>query len=76
VLGTVNDDRPSILALVSRDLVDRGIKAGDLIRDLAPIIDGRGGGRPDLAEAGGKNAGAIDKALESVGALVSKAAQG
>ena len=63
VLGAVIDGKPSLIALVTPDVVSRGIKAGDLVRELAKHIDGRGGGRPDLAEAGGKDPAGLDAAL-------------
>src|SRR5690606_1454173 len=55
VLGAVIDDRPALLAMVTSDVVAQGVRAGDIIREIAPHVDGRGGGRPELAEAGGKN---------------------
>jgi len=70
VLGAVIDGKPSLIALVTPDAVGKGIKAGDLVRESAKHIDGRGGGRPDLAEAGGKDAGGLDTALAGVPALV------
>ena len=66
VLGTVVDDKPSLLAVVTPDLTARGVKAGDIIRALASHIDGRGGGRPELAEAGGKNPEGLSAALDAV----------
>ena len=59
--------------MVTPDLVDRGLKAGDVIRDIAPLVDGRGGGRPDLAEAGGKNPVGLDAALATVAGIVERA---
>ena len=47
VLGAVIDGRPSLLAMVTPDLVARGVKAGDIVREAAMIVDGRGGGRPE-----------------------------
>jgi alanyl-tRNA synthetase len=75
VLGAEVDGRPSLLAMVTSDVVKRGVKAGDLVREIAPRIEGRGGGRPELAEAGGKNAAGLDDALQSVPALVRSAVQ-
>ena len=45
VLGAVIDGRPSLLAMVTPDLVAQGVKAGDIVRETAAIVDGRGGGR-------------------------------
>ncbi len=70
VLGTVIDGRPSLLSMVTPDLVARGVKAGDVVREAATLIDGRGGGRPDLAEAGGKDPSKLDDALASVTDIV------
>ena len=53
-----------MVAGLSRDLVERGIKAGDWIKNVAPIVGGGGGGKPDLAQAGGKNPEKIEQALE------------
>jgi alanyl-tRNA synthetase len=66
VLGTVVDDKPSLLAMVTPDVAGRGVRAGDIIRAAAGHIDGRGGGRPELAEAGGRNPAGLDAAIASV----------
>ena len=55
---------------VSKSLTDR-FKAGDLIRPIAQILGGSGGGRPDMAQAGGTDVAKIDEALEKLYALVS-----
>lgn len=66
VLACVVNDRPQIIAAVTDDLVERGIKAGDLVKFVAKQVGGGGGGRPTLAQAGGKDAEMLDDALESV----------
>ena len=66
VLAAVVDDRPALLAMVTPDVVEQGVRAGDIIRDIASHVDGRGGGRPELAEAGGKDPNGIDAALRAV----------
>ncbi|MCA9834522.1 MAG: alanine--tRNA ligase [Thermomicrobiales bacterium] len=71
VLGAVIEGSPSLLAMVTPDLVARGVKAGDIIREIASHIDGRGGGRPELAEAGGKNPDGLQAALAAVSDIVS-----
>jgi len=76
VLGAVVDGRPSLLAMVTPDLISRGIKAGDIVREAATIIEGRGGGRPELAEAGGKNPEKLDEALAAVVSIVSRNGRG
>jgi alanyl-tRNA synthetase len=66
VLGAVLEGRPALLAMVTPDVVGQGVRAGDIIREVAPHIDGRGGGRPELAEAGGKDPSGLDRALAAV----------
>ena len=63
VLGCVVDDKPQVIAAVTDDLVKRGIKAGDLVKFVATPLGGGGGGRPTLAQAGGKDASKLDEAL-------------
>jgi alanyl-tRNA synthetase len=63
-LGAESDGKALLLVAVTRDLADR-LKAGDLIRPLAEGVGGRGGGRPDLAQAGGPDPARLDRALES-----------
>jgi alanyl-tRNA synthetase len=62
VLGRADGPKASVLVAVTRDLTDR-LPAGDLVRVLGRIIGGGGGGRPDLAEAGGKQPSRLDEAL-------------
>ena len=59
VLASDNDGKAALVVSVTRDLTDR-IHAGDLIRELVPIVDGRGGGRPDFAQAGGRRTDRLD----------------
>jgi alanyl-tRNA synthetase len=56
---------------VTQDLVVR-LPAGTLVRELGPLIGGGGGGRPDLAEAGGKNPAGLDQALGAVAGAVAR----
>ena len=63
VLGAVSDGKPRLLALVAPEVVQSGVRAGDIIREAAPVIGGRGGGRPERAQGGGTNADALDAAL-------------
>jgi alanyl-tRNA synthetase len=62
VLGRAEEGKASILVAVTEDLTDR-LPAGDLVREMASIIGGGGGGRKDMAEAGGKDAARLDEAL-------------
>ena len=62
VLASENDGKVSLVVSVSKDLTSR-VQAGRLVKELAPIVGGAGGGRPDFAEAGGKDASKIDQLL-------------
>jgi len=70
VLGAVVDARPLLVAAATPDAVDRGVHAGKLIRAVAQVVGGGGGGRPDMAQAGGKDASRLDEALAQVADLV------
>lgn len=64
VLATVSKDgRPLVIASVTEDLIPRGLHAGELVKHVAQPLGGSGGGKPTLAQAGGKDAGQLDKAL-------------
>jgi alanyl-tRNA synthetase len=63
-------DKPQLVAAVTPDLVNRGMHAGNLLREAAKVMGGGGGGRPDMAQAGGKDAGKLDDALATVPAWV------
>jgi alanyl-tRNA synthetase len=63
VLGTVLGGRPALVAAVTPDLVERGVDAGRLVRGMARIVGGGGGGRPTLAQAGGRDPSRLDDAL-------------
>jgi alanyl-tRNA synthetase len=63
VLGSVIDDKPMFIALVTQDLTSRGVHAGNLLRKVATVAGGSAGGRPDMAQGGGKDAGKLDEAL-------------
>jgi alanyl-tRNA synthetase len=52
-----------LIAAVTKDLITKGLKAGECIKQVAPLVQGAGGGRPDLAEAGGKDPGGIAEVL-------------
>jgi alanyl-tRNA synthetase len=70
VLGFDDEDRATLLAGVTDDLVAKGLKAGDIVKEIAPIVDGGGGGRPQMAQAGGKNPKKIDDALAKAGEII------
>ncbi len=75
VLGAVIADKPSLVITVSPDLNKRGLDAGKLIREIARIVGGGGGGKPTLAQAGGKDAAKLDDALSHARELVTLALQ-
>lgn len=64
VLGLNAEDKAILIVGVTDDLIKQGIKAGDIVREISPIIDGGGGGRPQMAQAGGKKPENISQALQ------------
>ena len=70
LLGTVTDGKVAFAAKVTKDLVARGLHAGNLVRDVAKIAGGGGGGRPDFAQAGGRDPGKLNDALAAAPELV------
>ena len=66
VLGNRAGGKATLLVAVTKDLAGKGVHAGDLVRGLAAIVGGKGGGRPDFAQAGGPNGDALDAALAAV----------
>jgi alanyl-tRNA synthetase len=72
VLATVIDQSPQMIATVTEDLVDQGIRADELVAYVAEQVDGGGGGRPTMAQAGGKQPDKLGAALDSVSAWVEK----
>jgi alanyl-tRNA synthetase len=70
VLAFDEEDRVTLLAGVTDDLIKNGLKAGDIVKEIAPIVDGGGGGRPQMAQAGGKNPAKIDDALARAAKLI------
>ncbi len=76
VVGAVIGDRPQLVSMVTRDLVERGLDASAIAKGAAKVMQGGGGGRPDVAQAGGKLADKLDEALEQVSSLVSDGLSG
>jgi alanyl-tRNA synthetase len=66
VLSTVIEEKPALIAAITDDLVAKGLKAGELIKVTAEIVGGSGGGRPNMAQAGGSDASRLDEALALV----------
>ena len=72
VLGSAADDKVVFIASVSKDLIDKGLHAGNLIKEAAKEAGGSGGGRPDFAQAGGKDPKRLNAALEKARELIKK----
>lgn len=70
VLASVKDDKVYFVSMVTSDLIKEGIKAGDIVREVAKVTGGSGGGRPDMAQAGGKDISKVDEALSIVYGLI------
>jgi alanyl-tRNA synthetase len=70
LLATKDSDKCQLLIKVSPDLVKKKIFASDLIKQLAPLIGGGGGGKKDLAQAGGKNPSGLDEAFQTLPKLL------
>src|SRR5205814_9155753 len=71
VIASVSNGKVQIVVSVTSDLTSR-IKAGQIVKEIAPIVGGGGGGRPDFAEAGGKHPEKIDEMLEKSRAVIEK----
>lgn len=69
-VGAVIDGKPLIVAAVTEDLVSRGMHAGNIVRDAAKLMGGGGGGRPTLAQAGGRESAKLEEALQSISSWV------
>ncbi|MTI84208.1 MAG: alanine--tRNA ligase [Firmicutes bacterium] len=71
VLGTSSDQhKVNLVAGVSKDLTGKGLHAGKIIKEIASVVGGGGGGRPDMAQAGGKDPSRLQEALDKVSAVV------
>jgi alanyl-tRNA synthetase len=72
VLGGEFGGKAGLVALVSKDAVERGLAAGAIIREIAPVVGGGGGGRDDMAQAGGKDPAKLDEALAAARAAIER----
>ena len=73
VVGGLVDGRPTLVAMVTDDLVARGLHAGNIVKEAAQVMGGGGGGRPNLAQAGGRQPERLDASLQSVADIVRRA---
>ncbi|MBI1824954.1 MAG: hypothetical protein HY287_10940 [Planctomycetes bacterium] len=64
LLATVEDGKVTLVAGMSKAVVEKGLKAGDLIKEICPLVGGKGGGRPDMAQGGGTDASGLANALD------------
>ena len=76
VLGTVNDGKLTVVCACTKAAVAKGLKAGNIVRAVAQIAGGNGGGKPDMAMAGGKDVTKADEALSAVKGIVEAALNG
>lgn len=76
MLGSkLGDDKAVLVAGLSKELVDRGFSAGDWVRTTSKLVDGSGGGKPDMAQAGGKSPDKIGEALQAAKAELASSLQ-
>ncbi|MCF7635135.1 MAG: alanyl-tRNA synthetase [Dehalococcoides mccartyi] len=66
VLGTVSEDKPFFLCMVTPDLIEKGYHAGNIVKKLSQIAGGGGGGKPNMAQGGGRDKAKLDEALQAV----------
>ena len=76
VLGSVINGKPQILTAVTDDLTKQGLHAGNIVREVAQRVGGGGGGRPNMAQAGGRDAAALPQALEHARTLIAESYTG
>ena len=72
VAGAVINDNPMLVAMVTKDVVEKGVNASAIVGEIAKTIGGGGGGRPESAQAGGKYPDKLSEALSLVPDIVSK----
>src|SRR5690606_29883247 len=76
VLGTIADGRVHLIASVAPSLVERGVRAGQIVRAAATVAGGGGGGRDTMARAGGRDPGKLPEAIAAARAAIDAALQG
>ena len=64
VIASETDGKVNLIAMVTDDAIKKGAHAGNLIKEISGLVGGGGGGRPNMAQAGGKNPAGIDEALK------------
>ncbi len=76
IFATISEDKLSFVASVTDDVIKRGIKAGEIVKEVAKLTGGSGGGKPHLAQAGGKDTTKLDFALSKVPEIIKKMISG
>ncbi|MFA5255899.1 MAG: alanine--tRNA ligase [Candidatus Omnitrophota bacterium] len=72
ILAFTDDEKASFMVSLTNDLVGKGMKAGDLAKEIAKLLNGSGGGRPEFAQGGSKDKSRLPEALEKIGAIIKK----
>jgi alanyl-tRNA synthetase len=75
-VATRGEGRATLVIVTTEGARERGVRAGDLVREAAPVVGGRGGGKPDIAQGGGSDPGGVPRALSLVRDLVARTAAG
>ena len=71
VLASVAGDKVNLMVTASKEAMDKGAHAGNLIKEIAPLVKGGGGGRPNMAQAGGKDPSGVEAALKKAEEVLS-----
>jgi len=72
VLGSINNNKVQFLAMATKDTIDKGVHCGKIVKEISVIAGGGGGGRPDMAQAGGKLPEKVDEAIKEVDKVMEK----
>ena len=72
LLAAQGEGKVVLVAGISRALVEQGANAGNWVREVAPVVGGGGGGKPDMAQAGGKDASQIPSAIEKANEVITQ----
>jgi alanyl-tRNA synthetase len=75
ILGSALDDRPVIICAVSDNLLAKRFHAGEFVKEAAQVVGGSGGGRPNMAQAGGKDASKLERAISQAVKMIQEKAK-
>ena len=76
VLFAARGPKVQVLVAATKDIAGKRVHAGNLIKEIAPLVGGRGGGRPDMAQAGGSDPSAITAAIQASSTIIETALRG